>query len=120
MKLKFGDLSDFERETLVFILFKGVKPILNFRKFDDNSRDYKQEYFSKFMNEKIEIDPNAYTQKRDVNEEFRTWFLANEGKDVPKGRELFDFLEKKFGAYNRRYGWKGFKIIYDNCSSDDD
>lgn len=79
---------------------------------------YKQDHFSKFMEEKLERDPEAYTQKRDVNEEFRQWFLNNEGKDVPKGKDLFEFLDKRFGKYNRHKGWKGFKFVYESCDGD--
>ena len=70
------------------------------------------------MTERLEKDPEAYTQKRDVNEEFRQWYLANEGKEVPKGKDLYEFLDKRFGKYNRHKGWKGFKIIYESCESD--
>lgn len=121
LKKRFDDWAPIFMSMLVDIVYKTKGTINDVDKVTSASRRYrdKQDYFSKFMKEKIELDPNAYTQKRDVNEEFRTWFLANEGKDIPKGKELFDFLEKKFGAYNRRYGWKGFKIVYDSASDED-
>ena len=57
----------------------------------------KQDHFSKFVTERLEEDVDGWTQKRDIYEEFKLWYTENEGKDVPKGKELFDFLEKKYG-----------------------
>jgi len=121
LKKRFDDWAPILMSMLVDIVFETKGRVKDVEKVLSASKNYrdKQDYFTKFMKEKIELDVDSYTQKRDVNEEFRQWFLANEGKDVPKGKELYDFLEKRFGKYNRRTGWKGFRIIYETCSDDD-
>ena len=120
LKKRFDDWAPILASMLVDIVFKTKGKINDVEKVLSASRRYreKQDHFTKFMTERLEKDPEAYTQKRDVNEEFRQWFLANEGKEVPKGKDLFEFLDKRFGKYNRHKGWKGFKIIYESCESD--
>ena len=76
-------------------------------------------HFSKFITERLEDDVDGWTQKRDVYEEFKLWYTENEGKDVPKGKELFDFLEKKYGPYNKRRGWRGFRIAVESADEDE-
>jgi len=121
LKKRFDEWAPLLMSKLVDIVFKTNGRVTDVDKVLAASKNYRdrQDYFSKFMKDKLELDINACTQKRDVNEEFRTWFLNNEGKDVPKGKELFDFLEKRFGKYNKRFGWKGFKIVYENAEDSD-
>tara|TARA_Y100001970_G_scaffold293340_1_gene439538 strand:+ start:2994 stop:5702 length:2709 start_codon:yes stop_codon:yes gene_type:complete len=120
LKKRFDDWAPILASMLVDIVFKTKGKITDVDKVLSASKRYrdKQDHFTKFMTERLEKDPEAYTQKRDVNEEFRQWYLANEGKEVPKGKDLFEFLDKRFGKYNRHKGWKGFKIIYESCESD--
>ena len=121
LKKRFDDWAPILAAMLVEIAFETQGRVDDVPKVMSASSKYrdKQDYFTKFMREKLEQDHDAWTQKRDVYEEFRNWFLANEGKDVPKGKELFDFLEKKYGEYNRKRGWRGFRIALESASDDD-
>jgi P4 family phage/plasmid primase-like protien len=121
LKKRFDDWAPILVAMLVDIAFKTQGAVEDVPKVMAASTIYrdKQDYFTKFMREKLEQDHDVWTQKRDVYEEFRNWFLANEGKDVPKGKELFDFLEKKYGEYNRKRGWRGFRIALESASDDD-
>ena len=47
------------------------------------------------------------------------WFQETYGKSVPKGKELYDFLDKKLGK-SKRGGWQGYKIRYDQDVEDDE
>ena len=42
---------------------------------------------------------------------FREWYQTNYGRGVPKARELYDYLTKRFGAYKN--GWHNVRIIYE-------
>ena len=55
-------------------------------------------------------------KKTEVLHTFREWYQGNYGRGVPKGRELYEFLDKRFGRY--RNGWQNVAIIYDNDDND--
>ena len=48
-------------------------------------------------------------------EEFKLWFQQQQGsRKVPKGEELCEIMNKKFGAFNNKIkGWSGIEFIRD-------
>ena len=40
------------------------------------------------------------------------WYTGNYGRGVPKGRELYEFLDKRYGRYKN--GWQNVSVLYDN------
>lgn len=80
-----------------------------------------QDFFMEFKMEKIEKsdDPSAKIQKMEVYEEFKKWYVVTYGNRIPKGKELYEFLDKKLGKYKRGSGWQGYKIRYDDETDDD-
>ena len=72
-----------------------------------------QDYLTEFVNEKIEIQEGEKIQKGEVYSEFKQWYNMQYGRKVPQGKELYDFLDKRFGKYSRG-GWHNVHIIYDN------
>ena len=49
--------------------------------------------------------------KRGLQEDFKHWFEITQGsRKVPKGEELFEFMNKKFGQCKQK-GWHGVKFI---------
>lgn len=87
------------------------------------SNEYRagQDYLMEFMNDKIEKsdDPNNKIKKTEVYAEFKVWYQETYGKNIPKGKELYDFLDKKLGKC-KNSGWKGYKMKYDMDEGDDD
>lgn len=79
------------------------------------SNDYRkgQDYLMEFKTDKIEKsdDPNEKIKKTEVYNEFKIWYQGTYGKNIPKGKELYDFLDQKLGKYKN--GWAGYKINYD-------
>jgi hypothetical protein len=69
-----------------------------------------------FMSEKIIKIENGNIKKTELIEEFNRWHTANCGGKRPKGREVTDAMESRFGPYLRG-GWRGIRITYDD---DDD
>jgi len=80
------------------------------------SNEYRkgQDYLMEFKLERIEKtgDVTARIRKTEVYAEFKAWYTETYGKAIPKGKELYDFLDKKLGKY-KRGGWWGHKIKYD-------
>jgi P4 family phage/plasmid primase-like protien len=79
------------------------------------SNEYRkgQDYLMEFMKERIKKSTDSdKIKKTEVYEEFKNWFTINYGKNVPKGRELYEFLDKKCGKYKN--GWKGYVMVYED------
>ena len=50
--------------------------------------------------------------KRGLMEDFKLWFSQEQsGRKIPKGQELYDYLDKKFGQ-SKQTGWSGVKFIH--------
>lgn len=89
------------------------------------SKEYRkgQDYLMEFYCDKI-IKTNQQSdriKKTEVYQEFQQWYQMSYGKGVPKGRELYEFLDKKLGksGVGKNGGWKCAKLRYDDNDSDD-
>lgn len=80
------------------------------------SNEYRagQDYLMEFKNDKIEksTEPGIKIKKTEVYAEFKVWYQETYGKNIPKGKELYDFLDRKLGKC-KTGGWAGYKIKYD-------
>jgi len=80
------------------------------------SNEYRkgQDYLMEFLIEKIEKcdEPDVKIKKTEVYSEFKIWYQESYGKSIPKGKELYDFLDKKLGK-NNLSGWNGYRIKYE-------
>jgi len=121
LKKRLDDWAPIFMSLLVERVYKTKGEVKDVEKVLSASKQYrdKQDHFSKFVTERLDDEIDGWTQKRDVYEEFKLWYTENEGKDVPKGKELFDFLEKKYGPYNKRRGWRGFRIAVESADEDE-
>ena len=75
-----------------------------------------QDDFSAFAKEriiKIECDEEDESplKKTPLYRAFKEWYINNVGKNVPKGKELDAFMEKKYGTY--RNGYKKIRLKFD-------
>ena len=77
-----------------------------------------QDHISAFVAEKIEKtgDINDRVGKNGLYQEFKIWFQQEQGsRKIPKGQELHDFMDKKFGKYidkkGEKKGWGGIRFI---------
>ena len=71
-----------------------------------------QDYLAEFVKEKIRRKPGSKVKKSEVAEEFKQWYTTNYGRSVPKTKEVYEFLETRFGKY-RTGGWSNIAIVYD-------
>ena len=74
-----------------------------------------QDHISKFVSEFVEKTENSKDKikKTELANQFKFWFQQEQGanKKMPKGQELYDFMDKKFGLH-KTTGWHGVKILY--------
>jgi P4 family phage/plasmid primase-like protien len=77
-----------------------------------------QDYLAEFAKDKIEECEGKRVKKTELMETFKQWYQVNYGRAVPKGREICDFMDKRYGAYSGKKGWMNIKIIYDEEDED--
>jgi len=74
-----------------------------------------QDHISKFISEFVEktSNPKDKIKKTELANQFKFWFQQEQGanKKIPKGQELYDYMDKKFGLH-KSSGWHGVKILY--------
>ena len=82
-----------------------------------------QDVISAFTNELV-IKTGVSTdriKKKELHEQFKMWFQETQGtRKQPKGSELDEFMDKKFGKCNKTTGWSGVRIFYNQEEVEDD
>jgi len=86
------------------------------------SKKYRQgqDHIEAFVEEKVLKTDNTKDRigKRELVNEFKTWYQENEGTNKPpKGKELYDYMDKVYGKC-KTTGWHGVEIVY--ADQDDD
>ncbi len=71
-----------------------------------------QDYFSEFNKDKIRENIGGKIKKTELIEEFKQWYISHFNKSIPKGIELYEFMDKKYGKY--KSGWHNISISYDD------
>jgi P4 family phage/plasmid primase-like protien len=107
---------------LVDIAFDTNGDVADCQTVSDASKNYRkgQDHIAAFVNERIiktgEIKDKI--GKVSLQQEFKIWFLQEQGgKKIPKGEELYSYMEKKFGKYKKN-GWTGIKFISNDDEDD--
>jgi phage/plasmid-associated DNA primase len=73
-----------------------------------------QDHISGFIAENIEKTGNDRdrVKKSEIVQQFKLWFEQEQGRrKMPKGQELYDYMDKKCGMH-KATGWHGYKMIY--------
>ena len=81
-----------------------------------------QDHISAFINEMIVKtgNQNDKIKKTDLTSQFKLWYLESQGsKNMPKGAELYEYMEKKFGKVKSTGWWHGIKINYQEETDSD-
>jgi len=87
------------------------------------SKNYRcgQDHISAFILEKVRKTNNTkqFVKKRSILLEFTEWFKQEYGsRKMPKGEELYEYMNKKFGTPNQAKGWVGIEIIREEEEED--
>ena len=84
----------------------------------NNYRDG-QDYLTEFVRDRVQRKENGRIKKMELSQEFKNWYTMNIGRTVPKTKEIFEYMEKKFGKC-RPDGWHNVVIIYENTESSEE
>jgi len=77
------------------------------------SQKYKmqQDYFMQFFEERIVSVDGGTIKRKDMQNEFSEWYSELYGGKIPRGKDLYDFMDSKLGKCIRaRY--KGYRLIH--------
>jgi P4 family phage/plasmid primase-like protien len=77
-----------------------------------------QDHFTGFAKDKLRQKEGGSVKKTELYEEFKKWYIQHYGKDIPKGKELNEFMDKRFGIHTKG-GWRNIEIIYENEEEDE-
>jgi len=77
-----------------------------------------QDYMAGFLKDNIRAKEGSIVKKTNMMETFKTWYIQNYGKTLPKGKEITEFMNHRFGVYNK--GWHNIEIIYDDDGNEID
>lgn len=92
---------------------KGLVKICSAVKSSSSNYRNTQDYYSEFVADKVKKSPGSKIKETSLYEVFKNWFQLHHGKNVPKGRDLFEYMNKQFGKKQRGI-WNNVSIIYDD------
>jgi P4 family phage/plasmid primase-like protien len=82
-----------------------------------------QDHYGEFINECIQKDPHGCIKESELYDTFKDWWTLLYGRNVPKGKELFNYMTNKFGPKTRvgreAAAWRGLSIVRDDETTDD-
>jgi len=81
-----------------------------------------QDHIAAFVYDKIRKtnDPKQSIKKKSLLQEFTDWFKQEQGtRKMPKGEELYEYMNKKFGSPHSSKGWVGLEFIREEEDEDD-
>lgn len=77
-----------------------------------------QDYLTEFVKDRVVRKQGEKIKKTELAQSFKEWYVENYGRNVPKIKEVNDYMDKRFGRY--RNGWQNVAIIYDTDDNVDE
>lgn len=110
----------FQTEGIVTDCEMVLKASREYRKNQDNILEFIDEKIVK--KDGVDERGNPYrVTKQAVFEEFKCWYESRYGRQIPKGKDLYEYLDKTLGRYRggRNSGWVGYTLTYDDEDVED-
>ena len=110
---KFEKWAPYLASMLVKIAFETKGVVEDCANVLASSQRYKmqQDYFAQFLDERIVPVEGGTIKRKDMLNEFIEWYTELYGGKVPKGKDLYDFMESKLGRCQRGR-FKGHRLIH--------
>lgn len=111
---KFEKWAPFFASMLVKIAFEKEGMIDDCPSVMASSQKYKlqQNYFEQFYEERLVESASSIVKRKDMYNEFNLWYSELYGGKIPKGKDLYEFMEKKLGKIDSRGRFKGWRLIH--------
>ena len=79
-----------------------------------------QDHISAFIADMVIEQPGGKISKKELLEEFKRWFQDSEGnRKAPKGSEVVEYMDKKYGKFKKGMGWYGIVLVYPTGEDDE-
>jgi len=117
---KFNKWVPIFMSMLVQISYENMGLVKDCQAVMSNSDKHResQDYMTAFLKDNIKQKEGSIVKKTTIMETFKTWYTQNYGKSLPRGKEITEFMNQRFGVYNK--GWHNIEIIYDDADVIDD
>lgn len=92
------------------------------KEVDDSSNAYfeSEDHISEFLSEKVQPFEGGMIRSGDLNETFKKWYRNQYDRDVPKPKELYAVMDKRYGKRGALKAWKNACIVQDDEYAKDD
>ena len=86
------------------------------KEVEDSSNAYfeSEDHISEFISDKVQPFEGGMIRSGDLNETFKKWYRNQHDKDVPKPKELYAVMDKRYGKRGALKMWKNVCIIQDD------
>tara|TARA_B100001059_G_scaffold156566_1_gene156092 strand:+ start:1014 stop:3806 length:2793 start_codon:yes stop_codon:yes gene_type:complete len=107
---------------LVEIAYKTEGNVTDYDIVMQASNQYRddQDYLTEFVKENIVVSDGDRIKKGELCEQYKQWFEQQFGKRASNTKELYAFMDKRFGKFRHKRGWQNVKILYEDDSEDSD
>ena len=118
LKEKLPSLAPIFASMLVKRAFETEGIVVDSDYVMNSSKKYRkcQDHIAQFVAEFVEKTGNSNDKikKTELANQFKFWFQQEQGvnKKMPKGQELYDYMDKVYKGTYKSTGWYGLKIIY--------
>lgn len=79
-----------------------------------------QDDLSQFVTENICVSEGDKIKKGELSEHYKQWYEQQFGKRATNAKELYSYMDKRFGKFRPKKGWQNVKIVYDDSDDSDD
>ena len=92
------------------------------KEVDDSSNAYfeSEDHISEFISDKVQPFEGGMIRSGDLNETFKKWYRNQHDKDVPKPKELYAVMDKRYGKRGALKVWKNVCIVQDDDYAKDE
>ena len=86
------------------------------KEVEDSSNAYfeSEDHISEFISDKVQPFEGGMIRSGDLNETFKKWYRNQHDKDVPKPKELYAVMDKRYGKRGALKVWKNVCIVQDD------
>lgn len=116
LKERFPEWREVFMSMLVDIILRTEGHITDCPMVMESTNKYREreDHIAEFISDRIMVDPHGKITKTEATNEFNLWFQSNYGRGGPSGKELHDYMDKRFGKFKSNVGaWTGAKIRYE-------
>ena len=92
------------------------------KEVEDSSNAYfeSEDHISEFISEKVQAFEGGLIRSGDLNETFKKWYRTHHDREVPKPKDLYAVMDKRFGKRGTLKAWKNVCIAQDDEYAKDD